>query len=79
MRSQFSSPVRVSLGKAGNVAHAVTTPMRAAEILLSEWPTTWSGRHIETRKAVLEAMVRAHDHAAMAPGMRMNDLDPMFA
>lgn len=66
MPGQFSPPVRTSLGKAGNVAHAVTAPLRAAEILLTEWPTTWTARHIEARKAVLEALVRSHDAAAMA-------------
>ena len=60
----FSPPVRVALGKAGNVAHAVTSPERAAEILLLEWPVEPGSRHLAARKAVLAALQSARDAKA---------------
>ncbi len=66
MPGQFSPPVRITLGRAGNVAHAVTSPEKAAEILLAEWPTGWTPKHLAARKAVLKAMENAHAGAAMA-------------
>lgn len=65
MRIQFSPPVRVSTGKAGNVALAVTSPEKAAEILLNKWPTTWSPKHLAARKAVLKAMESANSDATL--------------
>ncbi|APH74198.1 DUF982 domain-containing protein [Aquibium oceanicum] len=59
MPGQFSPPVRVSLGRAGNVAHAVTSPEKAAEILLTDWPTNWTKKHLAARKAVLQSMESA--------------------
>ena len=66
MPGQFSPPVRVSLGRAGNVAHAVASPKKAAEILLTGWPTDWTAKHLAARKAVLKAMESAHTAAALA-------------
>ena len=66
MPGQFSPPVRVSLGRAGNVAHAVTSPEKAAEILLTDWPTDWTSKHLAARKAVLKAMQSAYTAATIA-------------
>lgn len=66
MPGQFSPPVRISLGRAGNVAHAVTSPEKAAEVLLTDWPTRWTPKHLAARKAVLNAMESAYTPAALA-------------
>lgn len=66
MPGQFSPPVRVSLGRAGNVAHAVTSPEKAAEILLTDWPVNWTSKHLAARKAVLQAMESAYTAATLA-------------
>lgn len=66
MPGQFSTPVRVSLGRAGNVAHAITSPEKAAEILLTDWPTSWTAKHLAARKAVLKAMESAYTTATLA-------------
>lgn len=66
MPGQFSPPVRVSLGRAGNVAHSVTSPEKAAEILLTDWPTNWTAKHLAARKAVLKAMESAYTAATLA-------------
>ncbi len=66
MPGQFSPPVRVSLGRAGNVAHAVTSPEKAAEILLTGWPADWTSKHLAARKAVLQAMESAYTAATLA-------------
>jgi len=60
----FSPPVRVALGKAGNVTHAVTSPERAADILLNEWPAQPGSKHLAARKAVLKALEAARDAKA---------------
>ncbi|MEX0406898.1 DUF982 domain-containing protein [Aquibium sp. LZ166] len=66
MPGHFSPPVRVCLGRAGNVAHAVTSPEKAAEILLTDWPTGWTPKHLAARKAVLKAMESAYTTATLA-------------
>ena len=63
---QFSPPVRLALSRAGNVAHAVTSPEKAAEILLTDWPTNWTPKHLAARKAVLKAMESAYTAASIA-------------
>ncbi|APH74168.1 DUF982 domain-containing protein [Aquibium oceanicum] len=60
MSDQFSAHFRVSLGRAGNLAHAVTSPEKAAEILATDWPTNWTAKHLSVRKAVLKAMESAY-------------------
>ena len=62
----FSPPVRVALGRAGNVTHAVTTPERAAEILLNEWPGGAGAKNVAARKAVLHALMNMKDAMATA-------------
>lgn len=62
--SQFSPPVRVALGKLGNVTFTVSTPERAAEVLLQEWPTEGGSKHLAARKAVLKALEAARDARA---------------
>jgi hypothetical protein len=62
--SQFSPPVRVALGKLGNVTFMVSTPERAAEVLLQEWPTEGGSKHLAARKAVLKALEAARDARA---------------
>ncbi len=57
--AQFSPPVRVALGKLGNVTFMVSTPERAAEVLLQEWPTDGGSKHLAARKAVLKALEAA--------------------
>ena len=66
MPGQFSPPVRVLLGRAGNVAHAVTSPEKAAEILLTGWPVNWTSKHLAARKAVLQAMESTYTAATVA-------------
>lgn len=61
MREEFEKPVRVALGRAGNITYNVTTPEQAAEKLLFEWPATTGEKHLAARKAVLKAMENAHD------------------
>jgi hypothetical protein len=60
----FSPPVRVALGKAGNVTHAVTRAERAAEILLNEWPARPTKKQLDARRAVLHALMNMKDAAA---------------
>ena len=62
----FKPPVRVALGRAGSVTHAVTGPERAAEILLNEWPAYPGSKHPVARKAVLKALEAARDPYAGA-------------
>lgn len=57
----FSPPVRVALGKAGNITHVVTSAERAADILLNDWPSEGGRKHLAARKAVLRALEAARD------------------
>lgn len=66
MSSQFSPPVRVALGKAANVTHAVTRAERAAEILLNEWPASPTKKQMDARRAVLHALMNMKDATAAA-------------
>lgn len=70
MPGQFSPPVRVSIGKAGNIAHGVASPEKAAEILLEQWPAPWGPKHLAARKAVLRAMESAYTTATLASARR---------
>ncbi|MEX0406783.1 DUF982 domain-containing protein [Aquibium sp. LZ166] len=65
MPGYFSPPVRVTLGRAGNITHAVTSPEKAAEVL-TDWPTNWTAKHLAVRKAVLRAMESAYTAATLA-------------
>jgi len=42
----------------------VSTPERAAEVLLQEWPTEGGSKHLAARKAVLNALEAARDARA---------------
>lgn len=61
---EFSPPVRVTLSKAGNVTHVVTSAERAADILLNDWPSEGGRKHLAARKAVLRALEAAGDAKA---------------
>lgn len=61
---EFSPPVRVALGKAGNVTHVVTSAEKAADVLLNRWPTEGGRKHLAARKAVLRALEAARDAKA---------------
>lgn len=60
----FTPPVRVALGKVGNITHVVTSAERAADILLNDWPTEGGRKHLAARKAVLRALEAARDAKA---------------
>lgn len=62
--SEFFPPIRVALGKAGNVTHVVTSAERAADILLNDWPSQGGRKHLAARKAVLRALEAASDAKA---------------
>lgn len=59
--SEFTRPVRVVLGKAGNVTRVVTSAERAAHILLNDWPSEDGRKHLAARRAVLRALEAARD------------------
>lgn len=61
---EFSPPVRVALGKAGNITHVVTSAERAADILLNDWPAEGGRKHLAARRAVLRALEAARDAKA---------------
>ena len=60
----FDPPVRVALGMAGNITQVVTSPERAAEILLGDWPADGGRKHLAARKALLKALEAARDAKA---------------
>ena len=45
----------------GFTVHHVNNNLQAAEILLNRWPAKGGAKHREARRAVLDAMERAHD------------------
>lgn len=61
---ELTPPVRVALGKTGNVTHVVTSAERAADILLNHWPSKGGRKHLASRRAVLRALEAARDAKA---------------
>jgi hypothetical protein len=57
MRDQhFDEPVRVALGRSGNIIFTVERVAQAADILLNRWPAKTGRFHIAARKACLAAL-----------------------
>lgn len=65
-RTTFDKPVRVVLGKNGNIISVISRPEQAAEKLLYEWPGERGSKHLAARTAVLKAMENAHDRTLRA-------------